>query len=78
MNKIAKFVQDPDWKIIEQAVLEYIEPLKDLEHIDLSDTATNIKAEIRVRKQMYNQLRAFLDDIGLVDKATEKEESPFS
>lgn len=68
IQKIKKFVQDPDWIIIEELLRNYIEPLKDIEKIDLSDTATNVKAEIKVRKQVYHNLDLFLKELGMFKK----------
>lgn len=73
-TKLSKFVNDPDWHIVEEIFWDYIEPLKLIDDIDVSDNATGVKAEIRVRKKVYKQISSFLSEIGLF-KAHSIEES---
>lgn len=62
LEKLKRLFQDPDWKFIEEMLKEYIEPLKDIGYLELSDSATSLKGEIRVRKQTYQLLDKFLKD----------------
>lgn len=62
LEKLKRLFQDQDWKFVEEMFQEYISPLKDIHFIELSDSATNIKGEIRVRKQTYQLLDKFLKD----------------
>ena len=65
-KKLDKFIKDPDWNIIEDCLNDYIEPLKDIENINLDNDSAVVKAEIIVRKEHYDRIRAFLIDIGLL------------
>lgn len=62
LEKLKRLFQDPDWKFVEEMLREYIEPLKDIDYLELSDSATSLKGEIRVRKQTYQLLDKFLKD----------------
>lgn len=62
LEKLKRLFKDPDWKFVEEMLREYIEPLKDIDYLELSDSATSLKGEIRVRKQTYQLLDKFLKD----------------
>jgi hypothetical protein len=65
-QKLAKFVNDPDWGLMEKILLDYIEPLRFIDDIDVSDNATGVKAEIRTRRKVYKQIISFLSDVGML------------
>jgi hypothetical protein len=65
-EKLTKFVNDPDWHIVEEIFWSYIEPLRYIDDIEISDSSTSVKAEIRTRKKMYKAVSSFLADIGLM------------
>jgi len=60
-EQILKFTSDPDWKQFQDMFEAYIKPLTDISSLDLTQPATSIKAEIRVRKQTHDLIRRFLD-----------------
>lgn len=62
LEKLKRLFQDPEWKLIDEMLREYIEPLVNLNNLDLSDTATSVKGEIRAKKQYYYLLDKFLKD----------------
>ena len=62
LEKLKRLFQDPEWKLIDEMLREYIEPLKDVFYVDLSDSSTSVKGELRVRKQTYQLLDKFLKD----------------
>lgn len=62
LEKLKRIFQDPEWKLIDEMLREYIEPLVNLNNIDLLDTATSVKGEIRAKKQYYHLLDKFLKD----------------
>lgn len=68
-EKINKFIKDPDWHIIEDCLNEYIEPLRDIDNINLDNEPAVVKAEIVVRKEHYDRINSFLIDIGLIKSA---------
>ena len=66
IERLKKFTLDPEWPVMEKVIMNYIEPFKSIDYIDMKDNATNIKAEIKVRKQVYDQLTAFLSQLGVI------------
>jgi hypothetical protein len=63
-----KFFQDPDWAIVEQIILDYIEPLKDITTVDITEHADTVKAQVAGRKIAYEQLHKFLREARLLNK----------
>jgi len=74
-EKLGKFIKDPDWKIIEDCLNEYIDPLIDIKNIDLKETPEVIKAELKVRQEIHGGIKAFLTDIGLLKSSLDKASS---
>lgn len=72
-----KFFSDPDWAQVEDLILKYIEPLKDMNTLDLSQPAEHVKAEVIGRVLAYNKLADFLSETGIVQKQIEKIQNPF-
>ena len=62
LEKLKRLFQDAEWCLVEEMLREYIEPLKDVFYIDLNDTSTSVKGELKVRKQTYQLLDKFLKD----------------
>lgn len=62
LEKLKRLFKDAEWKLVDEMLREYIEPLINIAEIDLSDTATSVKGEIRAKKQMYYLLDKFLKD----------------
>lgn len=56
-----KFFADPEWKDIEKVVMGYLEPLLDIETIDMSQPAEHVKAELIGRKMAYDSMYKFLE-----------------
>lgn len=72
-----KFFSDPDWAQIENMIEKYIEPLKDMNTLDLTQPAEHLKAEVIGRVLAYNKLADFLNDSGIVQRKLEKVVNPF-
>jgi hypothetical protein len=68
IEKIKRFVQDPDWNIIENILWERIEPLRYIEDIDDKQTGTDIKAQVKANKKVFNALYGFLKEVGMLKK----------
>lgn len=80
MKQVPKrFLQDAEWYQIEELVLDFINPLLDLNTVDLSQSAEHIKAEILGRKMSYDALIGFTRTSGMVrqDKLPENKENIF-
>jgi hypothetical protein len=72
-----KFVSDPDWRIVEQLLEQFVEPLKYVDNIDTKGkTADEVFALVEGRKLAIESLNNFLSEIRLlktaVTKSTEK------
>ena len=76
-DTIRKFVNDPEWHIVEDKLREFIDPLKDIEKIDLLDEAEVVKAEIKVRLELHQSITQFLNEIGLFKDSSENKTSSF-
>lgn len=61
-EKLKRLFQDPEWKLVDEMLREYIEPIVNLNSLDLNDTAVSVKGEIRARKQFYHLIDKFLKD----------------
>lgn len=72
-----KFFQDPDWKEVENIILEYINPLLEMDSVDTNQPAEHVKAEIIGRKLAYNCLIDFLNENKLVTRDVKKVKNPF-
>lgn len=56
-----KFVNDPDWVLVEKLLLSFIEPLRDMATIDLTKRSDTIKAELWGRRKAWEMISNFLD-----------------
>jgi len=61
-----KFFRDPEWHLVEDMFLDYIEPLKDIDNLNINDTALSIKGEIRARKHFHALVTSFFGDAKLL------------
>lgn len=79
MNDILhqKFFSDPDWAQVENMIEKYIEPLKDMNTLDLTQPAEHLKAEVMGRVLAYNKLADFLNESGIVQRKLDKVINPF-
>lgn len=65
---IARFVQDPEWYVLEDLIHEFIDPLKELSEIDDKASAEDVKAQVKSNKLVYNKLDSFLRKMGMFKK----------
>jgi hypothetical protein len=69
-----KFVSDPDWRIIEQLLEQFMEPLKYVDNIDTKGkTADEVFALVEGRKLAIDSLNNFLSEIRLLKTAVTKQ-----
>jgi hypothetical protein len=61
-----KFFIDPDWKEVEKTLMEFINPLIEMDDVDEKQPAEHVKAEIIGRKKLYKQVCLFLESTGIV------------
>lgn len=77
-EKLKRLFQDPEWKLVDEMLREYVEPIIDIKNIDLSDTAVSVKGEIKAKKQFHSLIIKFLADaqsIATNDVLTDKRDS---
>ncbi len=63
-----RFFKDPQWYLMEQLILEFINPLLDMQTIDTKQPAEQIKAEVIGRKMSYDALSNFVRSSGMVSR----------
>ena len=56
-----KFFTDPDWRLMEELIREYIEPLSSSLNIDIKLSNDQIATEVRGRQLAYESLNSFLE-----------------
>lgn len=62
-NPILKFIQDPEWHLIEEMLSKNTEPLKDISNIDITQSAETIKAIVAGRQETLKLINNFHSDI---------------
>jgi len=76
-EKLLKFINDPDWRLIEEIIEGYIEPLRDVNTIKADLPAEEVKAEVKTRQRAYIQLKTFLEDTKILSQRSDKKELSF-
>lgn len=78
MDKIkAKFFNDPEWSEIEKLLMDYVNPLMDINDLSDSLPAAEYKAEIIARKRLYENLLKFFAQTGMVSTPDEHKRTTF-
>ena len=68
-----KFVSDPDWKIVERLLEQFMEPLKYVDTIDTKGkTADEVFAQVEGRKIAIDSLNNFLSEVRLLKTTVTK------
>lgn len=65
-----KFFTDPDWSMMEELILGYIEPLASSLNIDSKLSNDEIASEVRGRQLAYEALNTFLSNAGVLKPRT--------
>ena len=61
-----KFFTDPDWSMMEELLLSYIEPFRSVLDIPSNLSNDQIATEVRGRQKMIEQIERFLVDTKVV------------
>jgi len=69
---VKKFFEDPDWKLVEAMIMEFIHGLEDPTTIDTRERAEDVKAEIVGRKIAKESMMRFLTNSGMIRNSIEK------
>ena len=72
-----KFFSDPDWQEVEKIIRSYIDPMHDITTIDITQSAEDVKTELKGRLIAYKQLEQFLTDAQLISKKLENQNPSF-
>lgn len=72
-----KFFTDPDWKMVEELLRSYIDPMIDFNTIDIKAPAEHVKAEVIGRMYAYNGLSKFLADTQFINRPLKEIKNPF-
>lgn len=73
-----KFFSDPDWKLVEQMIMDFINPMIEMQDVDLTQPAEHVKAELIGRQKLYGRMTDFLQQSGLVgNPSVYKKTNPF-
>jgi hypothetical protein len=74
---LKKFVEDPDWIVIEDLIQEYVALLHNIDGIDTSQDSDTVRAEVVGRKTASKTLEKFLTDMRLVKQIKSKSKHTF-
>lgn len=78
INKaLYKFVSDPEWHYIEDALKDYIAPLHDIEGVDTSQDSDAVRAEVIARKLAAQRLEQFLSGMNMVKSKFNRPKTSF-
>lgn len=64
------FFSDPGWPMVEELIMEFVNPLMEMKDVDTAQPAEHVKAEVIGRMLAYDKLCEFLASSGLVSKAS--------
>lgn len=62
------FFSDPGWPMVEELIMQFINPLMEMKDVDTTQPAEHVKAEVIGRMLAYDKLCEFLASSGLVDR----------
>lgn len=69
-----KFVSDPDWKVVEALLNQFLEPLLDIRSIETKGkTSDEVFAELMGRKLTADALSNFLSEVRLLKTSVTKQ-----
>ena len=77
-EKLARFYNDPEWYLVEEEILSFIEPLVDVFGIDIESSPEDVKAQVMSRRVAYTQMKDFLHNAKLLkEKEPKPKENPY-
>lgn len=65
-----KFLQDPEWKIVEQCIQDALDSVDMVP--DSSTSPTDFKAQVLANKKFRRAMEDFLGQVGVVIKSADK------
>lgn len=77
-QKLSRFYNDPEWYLVEEEILSFIEPLVDIFSVDVESSPEDVKAQVMSRRVAYTQLTDFLRASKLLkEKEQKSQENPY-
>jgi hypothetical protein len=64
----ARFFEDPEWKIVEDIILEKMSSLEEFSEKDLEKYKGSVEVHLASKMMCYNILKDFLSETKLVNK----------
>ena len=72
-----KFLEDPDWEIVERMFTDHLTPLLDMTSIDVTQAAEHVKAEVIARSLAHNCIVDILNEGKVMNRKLEKAKNPY-
>ena len=74
-----RFFEDPEWHLVTEMVEKFIEPLLNMDSIDVNQPAEHVKAEIIGRRLAHKALNDFCEQSKLITRPKKNPEynNPF-
>ncbi len=63
-----RFFKDPQWHLVEDAIKDYVIPLRDILTVDVTQSAEDVKAQVIGRQLSFKNLERFLQDSKIISK----------
>ncbi len=60
------FFSDPGWPMVEELIMEFVNPLMQMKDVDTTQPAEHVKAEVIGRMLAHDKLCEFLASSGLI------------
>lgn len=73
-----KFLEDPDWSIVEDMFTAHLVPLLDMTTIDTTQPAEHVKAEVIGRTKAHNAIVDILNESKIVTRQLVKVKNPYA
>ena len=65
-RKVKQFYSDPDWFLVKEMFMNYLEPLVDIRNLDHNGTALSVKGEAKAKIQLFELASRFFQDADIV------------
>jgi hypothetical protein len=70
--KVKQFYADPDWFLVKEMFMNYLEPLIDIRNVDHQGTALSVKGEIKAKIDLFNIASRFFQDADIITGKTQE------
>lgn len=77
LEQVKKMYADPDFTIVKNVFMEYLEDLIDIRKIDYADTAVSVKGEIKAKIKFYELALKFFSDVNTLIEVSKRNETNY-